>query len=200
VHLWQELLPAVEYLLCVTCATVQEKGEQDRLLSEHFQELEEEEGSSGDEGGEKEGPSTSGADSDQGHDSDSSQEQRQQKQRPRYKQQKALPQQQQQRGKGEQQQGPPRVKHREGPTMYAAKDAAAAQAFRRGELLSDTLQQPLVERVAAAAAAQQRAPSQGKRLGGSKEMTFVPSGSRGRGGGRRGGRGGGRGRGRGRGR
>jgi hypothetical protein len=71
--------------------------------------------------------------------------------------------------------------------MYAAKDAAAAAAFQRGESMAGLLSQPLASRVAAEAPGS----GQGARqwVGGSRELSFVPSGGRG-----------GRGRGRGRGR
>ncbi|GLC33816.1 hypothetical protein PLESTM_000122600 [Pleodorina starrii] len=86
-----------------------------------------------------------------------------------------------------------------GPSMFVARDAAAAEAFRRGESLAERLNQPLADRLASAPAA---APS--RRLGGSREVSFVPRGGgfgrggggfgRGRDGGGRGRDGGGRGR------
>ena len=82
------------------------------------------------------------------------------------------------------------------PSMYAAKDAVAAQAFRRGESMVELMQKPLADRVSKGALT--AAASTAKKpvvLAGSREMSFVPQGGRGRGGKQRG-RGGRGGRGR----
>ncbi|GIL43576.1 hypothetical protein Vafri_1208, partial [Volvox africanus] len=84
-------------------------------------------------------------------------------------------------------QGPPAKRAKKdagpaaGPSMFAARDATAAEAFRRGESLALKLNQPLADRLATEPAA---APS--RRLGGSREVSFVPRGGGGGGGGRRG--------------
>ncbi|GLI68720.1 hypothetical protein VaNZ11_013206, partial [Volvox africanus] len=82
-------------------------------------------------------------------------------------------------------QGPPAKRAKKddgsaaGPSMFAARDATAAEAFRRGESLALKLNQPLADRVATDPAA-----AQSRRLGGSREVSFVPRGGGG-GGGRR---------------
>jgi hypothetical protein len=72
---------------------------------------------------------------------------------------------------------------RSGPSMYVAKDAGAAQAFRRGESMVDLMQKPLADRVpkSAGAAAGINPTKKPVVLGGSREMSFVPQGGRGRG-------------------
>jgi len=80
---------------------------------------------------------------------------------------------------------------RKGPSMYVAKDAVAAAAFRRGESLAGAADKPLGARVAEEGGS--RRPGGVVRVGGSREITFNPGGGRfGRGGGRGGPRGAGR--------
>ncbi|KAF8054988.1 nol10 [Scenedesmus sp. PABB004] len=154
---------------------------QDALLAEHFTPLSDED-SDGD-GASDGGASGSDGDADDGSDDGSDdgpgeapQQQRKQGHWQQLKRQQPDSGQQQHAGKAAR----PRA-----PSMYAAKDAAAAAAFQRGESMAATLSQPLEARVHGAVG---DAGARRQFVGGSRELTFVPGG-----GGRRG-----RGRGRGR--
>ncbi|KAF5831191.1 hypothetical protein DUNSADRAFT_13468 [Dunaliella salina] len=78
-----------------------------------------------------------------------------------------------------------------GPAMYAAKDAASLQAFQRRESRADALELPLAERVGRDRNAA-GSSNPGARLGGSREIKFVPhmapdgAKGKGRGGGKKG--------------
>ncbi|KAK9867626.1 hypothetical protein WJX84_003781 [Apatococcus fuscideae] len=151
------------------------KGRDQRLVEEHFETV----GSSDDEDGADAngaGPSASGsdygmdsdaADSDGliGEDSDEDYQRRRARKQAAQRPSKAMRPQ-------------PTAKRREvgGPRMLAAKDAAAAAAFRRRESLSEAHALPLSERIP------HRNPDvPGKSMaGGRREMSFTPS-RRGRG-------------------
>eukprot|EP00200_Dunaliella_tertiolecta_P014606 CAMPEP_0202392444 /NCGR_PEP_ID=MMETSP1127-20130417/92376_1 /ASSEMBLY_ACC=CAM_ASM_000462 /TAXON_ID=3047 /ORGANISM="Dunaliella tertiolecta, Strain CCMP1320" /LENGTH=682 /DNA_ID=CAMNT_0048994951 /DNA_START=66 /DNA_END=2111 /DNA_ORIENTATION=- len=135
------------------------KTEEERLLQEHFEQVSEDgQGSSGD---------SSGGDDDD----DSMDEAPARAERPSKKQHKkdGLGVSNGGVSKAAAQQGKPS----KGPAMYAAKDAASLQAFKKRESRADTLELPLAERVGRDRSAA-GSSNPGTRLGGSREIKFVP--------------------------
>ncbi|GFR41480.1 hypothetical protein Agub_g2171, partial [Astrephomene gubernaculifera] len=143
-----------------------EKKDEEELLREHFQEVLSDEGGGSSDGGDE--------DDDDGADSLDEMDERS-TEAPRAKKKpnsKRLPE--------RPPAGPPAKRPKQaqtateggkGPSMFVARDATAAEAFRRGESLAAKLNQPLSERVASEP---QSAPP--RRLGGSREVSFVPRG------------------------
>lgn len=167
---------------------LQEKNEEGRLLAEHFEALEDEDGSDAEENDDDGGADDTDGSADEtkeqrkGHfgDTTSQDKQRHKASAPANQRQPRHHQQQHKR------------KPTSEPVMYAAKNPASARAYHRKESLAAIFDQPLGSRI------DQRGGRgrgrQNRRVAGSQEVSFMPSsgGSRGRGRGR-----GGRGRGRG---